>query len=81
MQTFPHISRRAFFGLGVAVGLSQFGFAQAAPPWTWTSARNLNTARYNHKAVVLSTGQVLAAGLLDGTTALASAELFNAKSK
>jgi len=43
---------------------------------TWTRAGNLATARYDHAAAMLSSGDVLVCGGTDGTTILASCEDF-----
>src|SRR5207248_10086140 len=43
---------------------------------TWTATGDLNTARDSHTATLLPNGMVLVAGGYDGSSALASAELY-----
>jgi hypothetical protein len=51
--------------------------ASAATSGTWTATGSMSTARFLDTATVLPNGEVLAAGGESGSTALASAELYN----
>jgi N-acetylneuraminic acid mutarotase len=44
---------------------------------TWTSTGDMNTARVNHSAVLLSNNKVLVTGGFDGTIALKTAEVYD----
>ena len=54
--------------------------AQAAGIGTWSSTGSMNSARYDHSATLLPGGKVLVAGgYANGSSILASAELYNAR--
>ena len=72
----------AFLLLGLFVTGLATGLAGSAQPGTFTLTGSMNTARYNHRATLLPSGEVLVTGGLgvNGAYAsLASAELYDPK--
>jgi len=65
----------ALFAGGLVASTSAPALAQASGTWTLTGS--MKTAREGQTATLLPNGQVLVAGGLDGTSVLASAELYN----
>ena len=69
----------------VAGGYGGSGYLSSAELYdpavgTWSSTGSMNSARYDHSATLLPDGKVLVAGgYANGSSILASAELYNAR--
>jgi len=70
-----HRGLAVWLALALAVGTAVPGLAKGSG--TWADTGNLNTARVNHTATLLNSGEVLAAGGHDNAGALAGSELYN----
>jgi len=73
----PFLRRQYAFALTLAALALNMFLAPPAPAASWITNGPMNIARQNHSSTLLPNGKVLIAGGYDGTSAVASAEIYD----